>query len=213
EFQSVDNAVEKLTVFASGFTLQDKVGIYDDEYIIKESVGNNIYRALPHPPDQKPSDIYRCWIRSNLSSIISDLNEITSHEEYQKFHSKYTESLINHWAETANGLKKYYIGYGPASKIINLIAKMIQKSKQYNRESLYPFIHVPFDNFTLKPLRNIINDLTCLKYKITIPEEPAMSFITNPELYDIMQNAVSKLCNKADIYPIVYEYWCWDEHH
>ena len=90
---------------------------------------------------------------------------------------------------------------------------MLNESKYLNNEKIIPFFNVPFDEFTLKPLINIINYLSDVKYRIDIPKNPTMKYISTPELYWIIQNAVFKLCGKAGINPILYDYWCWNEKH
>lgn len=74
-------------------------------------------------------------------------------------------------------------------------------------------MHIPFDYFTLLPLKNIINDISNETFKITIPKNPSMAYITNKELYVIFTNSLFNLCKKAKIKPIIYDYWAWNNTH
>ena len=47
-------------------------------------------------------------------------------------------------------------------------------------------LHIPFDQYTLRPLRNIINDLTDIDYKINIPQNATMKFVNTKELYVVL---------------------------
>lgn len=90
---------------------------------------------------------------------------------------------------------------------------MVNESKYYKTENICCLLHVPFDEYSLKPLCNIINDLTNVSYKITIPNSPSMKYIINKEHYDEIQSAVFNLCETVGIEPIIYDYWSWNDTH
>ena len=98
-------------------------------------------------------------------------------------------------------------------KMINLLIKDIQESKTYRQIGKIKYQQVPFDSFSLRPLRLIVNDLTVVKYKISIPPTVSMGFINTQQLYIILMDAVYKLCKLSKISPIVYDYWCWNDKH
>ena len=103
--------------------------------------------------------------------------------------------------------------YGPAIKMINLLIKWIQESEEFRQIEKLKFQQVPFDSFSLKPLRLIINELTKINFKISIPTNASMGFINTPQLYSILMDSVYELSKLAAISPIVYDYWCWEDKH
>jgi hypothetical protein len=124
----------------------------------------------------------------------------------------YTNSLINYWSSNIN-INDERIGYGPASKLFNLLVKSIQQSTVFRRNRIYPFLHVPFDKYSLVPLRLIINDISGVNYKMQIPGNATMGFIANKELYTVIHSAITRITKAADIDRIVYDYWAWDGTH
>lgn len=207
-FSSLDDATGHLRNY------NNKIGKTEmsQEEIINKSVGSNIFRAFQGLRPQKPSNIYREWARKNFDVIIRILNTSVNEKKFSRSLFGLFDSLIYFWAKKVKSTDQR-ISFGPASKMVNLLIKLLHRSSFIENKNLGNYLHVPFDRFTLMPLTNVINDLVDVRYKILIPKSPSMKFIINPELYSTMQRAVKKLCDKSSIYPISYEYWCWDEKH
>jgi len=206
-FSDVEEAVSLLKEYKKTLIR----GEMTKEQIVRKSVSSNIFRAF-HNLSKNPSLIYREWASSNIDEIIQKLNIIETKQEYDKQLFKWVYSFIDYWdSQVKNPNDRIIIG--PASKMINLLIKMLNESKYLSNDKIVQFFNVPFDEFTLKPLVNIINLISDVKYRIDIPKNPTMKYISTPELYWIIQNAVFKLCRKAGISPILYDYWCWNEKH
>ena len=206
-FTTVEEAVSLLQKYNKSITKGDM----SKEEIVIKSVSSNIFRAF-HNLSRNPSLIYREWASRNIDEIIQKLNNITTKEEYDKRLFVWIYSFIDYWSSQVKNPDDRII-FGPASKMVNLLIKMLNESRHLTNEKIIPFFHVPFDEYTLKPLINIINHLTNVEYRIDIPKNPTMKYISTPELYWITQNAVFNLCGKARINPILYDYWCWNEKH
>ena len=209
EFSTVDDAIITLRQFALKFSFPLKK--LSRERIIKESVASNIFRTFTNL-NQRPSEIYRDWATDNFDSILTDFGKVNSSKEYYDFAFKYADSLIKRWAWKTMKSDHYLI-YGPALKMINLFIKTSQQSIDYKNDQKVAFQQVPFDSFSLQPLKSIINDLTGLNYRIAIPTNASMGFINTPQIYQIMMDSVYNLCEKTKIPPIVYDYWCWEDKH
>jgi len=209
EFQNVDEAINILSNYASGFNFPLKK--LSRETIIRISVLSNVFRAFKNL-DQKPSQIYRDWATDNFDLILADFKNVESTDDYYEFVFKYSDSLIKRWAEKVLNPNDYLI-YGPALKMVNLFIKTSQQSFDYRQLDKLEYQQVPFDSFSLQPLRLIINDLAGLKYKIAIPTNASMGFINTPQIYRIIMDAVYKLCKDAKIPPIIYDYWSWEDKH
>ena len=137
---------------------------------------------------------------------------VNSKADYYKFTHKYCDSLICRWAEVTGKPNKYII-YGPAMKMINLLIKWIQEARKYCQHDKLMFQQVPFDSFSLIPVRLIINELTGVKYRISIPNNASMGFINTPQLYSLLMDSIYELCRLSSIQPIVYDYWAWEDKH
>ena len=207
-FKSLEDAIYKSKKYNSSFHIPTKN--LSKDYIIKKSVSSNIFRAFRNLP-KKPSSIYRDWANKHFDDIILNINNIKTQRAFDKYLYDLVNSLISNWKlkVPVNGR----IMYGPAIKMVNLLFKTIQHSRDHRRENILPFLHVPFDEYSLKPLTNIINQLANCDFKISIPGNVTMQFITNPELYLIIKNAVFNLSRQANIYPIIYDYWSWNRTH
>lgn len=179
--------------------------------LIEKSVGGNIFRAFTIE-EQRGSDIYRAWASRNFNFIVNDLKVTNSQKYYDSVVFYYTNSLINYWASKVH-CKDEKVGYGPASKLFNLLVKAMQRSTIYRRERVNPYLHVPFDKYTLLPLRIIINDIAVVNYKIQIPSNATMGYIINKELYTVIHSAVTRITKTADADRIIYDYWAWDGTH
>ncbi len=208
-FKNLEDAISQLHEYRKSFSFPNNH--LNKEEIIIRSVGSNIYRALSIT-GKKPSDIFRTWFSDNFDRIIEELGLINDQNEYDDFILKYSHSLINHWASNIQDSNEYLI-FGPAIKMINLIVKTIQESTDFKLERLIRYQHVPFDLYTLAPLTKIINEITDVNYRISIPKNATMKYVNCYELYDILTRAVRNLAKKAIIDPIVYDYWSWNDKH
>lgn len=205
-FKNVEEAVNILKKYDKKIEKKEM----SKEEVVRKSISSNIFRAF-HKLNKKPSEIYREWATKNIDLIINKLNNTQTKEEYDKNLFGWINSFINHWESQTNEENK--IIFGPASKMVNLLIKTLNESKIITNDRLMQFFHVPFDLYSLKPLINIIDKISDVSYKIDIPKNPTMKFITTPDIYWIIQNSVFKLCKNANISPILYDYWCWNEKH
>lgn len=208
-FKSTEDAVQKLSAYHDRYKLSIKhIEKYD---LIQQSVGGNIFRAF-QLTKSSGSVIFRSWSYSHFSMLLKKVGQIRSQKDYDDFIINASYSLIKYWEkQTYNPNEK--MGFGPASKLVNLLMKSIQESEDYRIVRLDRFLHVPFDKFTLIPLRIIINEISGVPYKINIPQNATMGFVINEELYNALLGAVRLLSKEAGTLPIIYEYWGWNRTH
>lgn len=206
-FSSLDSAIESLVFFKRSHSIPKK-DISNKQ--IFHSVSGNIFRAF-HVIKPKPSEIFRSWAVDHFYIMLTELKRIRSREKYNEFLVSTANQLIDYWH--IKNLQHSKIVFGPAIKMINILMKTVNESVNQRINHIQPFLHVAFDEFTLKPLTIIINDLAVVNYGIKIPTNPTMGYINTPELYFIIQKAIFSLCRQAKIDPIKYDYWCWDDKH
>jgi hypothetical protein len=209
-FESIDEAILKLTNHSQNFQFPTRKSLITPNEIIKFSVQQNIFRALGLD-NHKPSDVYRNWATANFENLHTQLRNCQNVNEYGSLIKSYTDSFLISWRTTTNEK----LVYGPASKIVNLLIKAIQESNQYKVDNIIKFQHIPWDSYTLRPLRNIINLLTDTDYYINIPTTASMSFVNSTELYGILQKAIFDLYERLPGRPpaIYFDYFAWNDNH
>lgn len=209
-FHNVDDAILRLTNHSQNFHFPTRQNLITPNDIIKFSVQQNIFRALGLD-NHKPSDVYRNWAITNFESLHTQLTSCQNENEFGLIIKSYTESFLSNWRTTTNEK----LVYGPASKIVNLLIKAIQESNQFKVDSIINFQHVPWDSYTLRPLRKIINELADADYYINIPTTAAMSFVNSTELYDVLKKAIFNLYGRLPGQPpvIYFDYFAWNDNH
>ncbi len=208
-FESKEEAIKLLSKYSARFEFP--IIEYSEDELIKYSVGGSIFRAFSLS-NQSGSIVYKNWAKQNLKKLLVDLKKAKSQKKFDELVLQYSHSLIDYWAKRVEN-KSEKIGFGPASKIVNLFIKVIQLSTNHRIKGIDHLLNVPFDLYTIRPLKNIINDLSDVNYNIKIPSTATMGYVVNEELYWVLTKAIRKLCKEAEIMPIVYEYWGWDRTH
>lgn len=209
-FDDIDDAIIRLSNHSHNFQFPIRNNLKTQKDIINFSVGQNIFRALGID-NYKPSEVYRSWAKLNFESLHNQLTNCQNQTNFDKIIKSFSDSLLIGWTSETNGK----LIYGPASKIVNLLIKAIQESDQFKIHNIIPFQHVPWDSYTLRPLRKIINELTTTNYRINIPTDAAMSFVNSIELYDTLQSAIIKLYSMIEEQPpiIFFDYFAWNDNH
>jgi hypothetical protein len=209
-FKNIEEAIVQLSEHALYFQFPLRKELKSTKDIINYSVGQNIFRALGCD-NYKPSEVYRSWTTKNFVSLHHNLFNCQNQNDFDWIIKSFSEGLLIYWRTATNNK----LIYGPASKIVNLLIKTIQESEKFQIKTIVPFQHVPWDSFSLRPLRNIINELTCTNYRINIPPSASMSFVNSIELYDTLQKAVFKLYDMIEGKPptIYFDYFAWNDNH
>lgn len=211
-FETLEDAIAQITAHAEHFDFPMQQGLNTPELVIAHSVRSNVFRALGVPNHQsRPSVVYQEWAQINFDHLNQDIAGCANEGEYTLAMSNYSLSLADYWYNNTG----HKIGFGPASKIVNLLVKAKQESPVFQTPNVVLFQHIPWDSYTLKPLRFIINDLTGLPFLIKIPREPSMSFVATPQMYDWLQTALSTLYAQLPVHvpKIHYDYFAWNENH
>lgn len=209
-FDNIEDAIIRLSNHGQDFQFPIRNNLKTQRDIINYSVGQNIFRALG-VDNHKPSLVYRSWASIIFESLHRQLTNCQNQDDYDQIIKSFSDSLLIGWTKATNSK----LIYGPASKIVNLLIKAIQETDQFKIKTIIPFQHIPWDSYTLRPLRNIINELTTTNYRINIPTSAAMSFVNSPELYDALQKAIFKLYSMIEGQPptICFDYFAWNDNH
>lgn len=177
--------------------------------IVKKSVEGNIFRTFGGL-DEKPSIVFRGWGEKNYLRFITVVERSKTQQEYDNVIQDFAYRLAIFWKKNM-GVK---LPYGPATKMINLLAKSIFLNNQLVLLSLPIWYNVPLDSFTLIPLIHIIDELLA-KHPFAIPmnQQMTMKYVIHAGQYQDLQQAIRTLCSGTGKTPLDYELWAWDSRH
>jgi hypothetical protein len=209
-FKDIDDALKRLNKHSIRFKNLPNQNLKTKTDIITLSVTKNIFRALG-TENHKPSEVYRAWASLNFERLLVSLNDSGNQGEFDTVVKIFTDDLLHTW----NRVTKERLVYGPASKIVNLLIKKIQESGKFRMAKIIPFQHIPWDSYTLRPLRKIINEISDTSYSINISSLASMSFVNNPQLYDTLQYGIFNLYKRLnnETPTIYFDYFAWDDNH
>lgn len=158
---------------------------------------------------------YKEWLKeeseykgiSHKEIIKKRIFEINNQKEYDSFVFNLAASLSNKFGDPK--LK------GKCMKIVNLIIKhmlyeLIETEKDKKRikqlRLIENFAHVPWDRDTLRRLRDIKP-----KNLPNINTGTTLSYVKDFETYITLYNFIKRICKKAGVPMIYYEFLTWDE--
>lgn len=175
------------------------------ELLEKYTVDKTIYRAFPH---ERPSLRYKRWRWYSRAELLMErLDAIRDQETFDRFAIELGDSLVLDWGATNDLGKPGKMNIGVAMKIVNIAIKHLSFSDPQRNPSLIEFLHVPWDKFTLGPLRTIWREHPA------IPTSPGMGFVKNLATYRQLHLLISSIAQDAGVPRIVYEFWKWDAAH
>ncbi|QLH51695.1 MAG: hypothetical protein HWD57_19260 [Candidatus Accumulibacter cognatus] len=204
-----DELVAKLRSFESNpiverYRARDLAGKSPKE-LLAFTVDNTIYRAFHH---ETPSLRYAQWRwHARAEQLSKELNAISSQMAFDRFALELGESLVADWGEKTDRGEPSKMNIGVAMKITNLALKHFTFSSLGRNPSLIEWLHVPWDSFTLLPLRKIWVG------QPSIPNTPSQGFVKNLAMYQQLHALISDITQEAGIARIYYEFWAWDTAH
>jgi len=201
--------IEKLKEFDASLVVEryrkrDLSGKSPSE-ILAFSVDKTIYRSFPH---ETPSLRYRRWRWYKApEEIIKNLNKIKSQDEFDGFMLSLAESIVEDWGDLNERGKPTRMNIGISLKITNLVLKHLSFSSHNQNPFLIEYLHVPWDRFTLRPLRNV------WKYSPAIQKSSSQGFVKDLETYYRLHSLVTDIVNEVGIHRIHYELFAWNLAH
>lgn len=169
------------------------------------TVNNTIYRAFSH---ETPSLRYAQWRwHDHAEQLRKELDTISNQMAFDRFALELGESLVADWGAKTNRGEPSKMNIGIAMKIANLALKHFTFSDPSRNPSLIEWLHVPWDSFTLTPLREIWVG------QPSIPNTPSQGFVKNLSIYQQLHSLISDIAQEAGIARIYYEFWAWDTAH
>jgi hypothetical protein len=169
------------------------------------TMDNSIYRAFHH---ETPSQRYSKWRwHSDSDQLLEKMREIRDQETFDLLAFEMGESLVNDWGTKNNLGRPTKMNIGIAMKIINLALKHFSFSDLSPNPDLINWLHVPWDSFTLRQLRNI------WPWNPAIPNNVSQGFVNNLTTYQQLHTLISEITQEAGVPRITYELWAWDASH
>ena len=176
--------------------------------IVEFAFGTNICRAFPH---ERPKSRYRNWSWYNKSyEMIERLESLGNQNDFDSMIMELGKSLVSEWGSTNDDGNPTKMNRGVAMKIVNLIMKHLAYSESNNNEQVKQFLHVPWDKYTLSPLRLLYNQRST---RDRMPPNPSMGFVSGTDRYKLLHNMISEVCQAASVPRINYEFYAWNTNH
>jgi len=207
---SYHELVEQLRIFKAESVIRryqqnDLAGQSPHEILTNFAFGSSIYRAFRH---ESPTQRYKKWRwYDEADEIIGKLNIICGQKEFDQLAYGLAESLVEDWGEKKDDGRSTYMNMGIAMKIVNLILKHLAFSNHSRNPELKNWLHVPWDQYTLLPLKKIWTG------KPPISRAPRQGFVNNLDLYKELHSLITDIANEAGVSRIIYEFWAWDRTH
>ena len=172
--------------------------------VVSAAIGGNTFRAFQRLPE-RPSVVFRDWAKTYFTDNLVSLREISGSDKFLYYINEAVANLRGLWFVKMRS----EMGYGPASKLVNLTLKKLacySGLEDEFRANLIRLLHVPLDAYTIVGLKNIISN-------INIPSNPTMKFITDQGRYILLQNTIFLIAQEAGVPPIYYDILAWDISH
>jgi hypothetical protein len=170
------------------------------------SITASTYRAFRKRGDYTPSTVFRAWAAEEIAtSALSEFRNISSNEDYRIWAKRVARSLRKRWKK-----QLWDLDMPRALKLVNLLAKgLCAVSPLWPKESrlIVNHIDVPLDKYSLQPLA-CIDELHKMKL-----HRASMGSIKTVDDYDKVQDVIRKLCDKAKIPTIAYDFLVWNGPH
>ena len=167
--------------------------------------GNSISRAFHY---ESPSAQYNKWASTvDAFQILDKLKKVIFQAEYDEILFDVASSLNSSWKDKNEMGFPSKMNIGIALKITNLLMKHLVFVNLIDRKDLIQFLHVPWDKFTLLPLRHIWLG------NPRIDSNASQGFVKSKEQYLELHNFITILTEKAGVERIKYEFWAWDNEH
>jgi hypothetical protein len=203
-FPKVEAAVKELAEYSRRFSFPclDK----DPSAIAQESAEGAWIKSM----SRKRSgcvDVYLQWAEANVPKMTKNVRYVINQTQFDILVRKTASDLLRVWRDAFTD-KVTKLSYGVAHRSVDQLFMAIDESERCRHDSVRPFLHVPLDGTTLKPLRLIIDELVDVDFALEIPPTIPPGFVATEEQYVLLQGAISALARRAGIPPILYAYWC-----
>jgi hypothetical protein len=144
---------------------------------------------------------------SKPQELVRNLNHLDSQENYDRLLLEIAHSLVDEWGPRNDLGAPTRMNIGIALKITNLIMKHLSFSRNTSNPQLIQWLHVLWDKFTLKPLRNIWH------FTPAMPAEPSQGFVSTLGIYNNLHGIINEISNNAGCPRIYFELFFWNRSH
>ena len=157
---------------------------------------------------EKPLKRYRKWRWYKKGPLLLlNLNKMNSQDAFDLMAINLGETLVADWGAKNERGEPSRMNKGMAMKIVNLLLKHLACSEHCHNSAVLPLLHVPWDSFTLLPLRSIWTG------DPPIPESHSQEFVKTLDMYKQLHKLITDITEEAGVDRKVYEFWAWDATH
>jgi hypothetical protein len=204
-----EELIEKLRSFQPGPIIeryrQQALAGKSAKELLLFTMDNSIYRAFHH---ETPSLRYLKWRwHSDPDLVLKRMIILRDQETYDLLAFEMGETLVIDWGAKNDQDGPTKMNIGVAMKIVNLALKHFTFSDLCRNPDLVRWLHVPWDSFTLRPLRKIWPG------NPAIPSDAGQGFVKDLNTYQSLHTFISDIAQEAGVPRIIYEFWAWDASH
>jgi hypothetical protein len=172
------------------------------------SMNSSIYRYFGH---ETPSSKYRGWrFYENGHLIVDQLDRIATQTDFDASVYNWAKLLREDWGPHNVDGGPTKMTEGVSLKIANLVCKHIFYSAHCVNNRAEYFLHVPWDKFTLQPIRLLFNKIGKTEGLPIIKPKQGMGYVANLEIYKKLHSFISSIAEEAGVPRIYYEFMTWD---
>lgn len=176
--------------------------------IARSAVSNNTFRAF-HNLRKKPSRSFQDWaLRVINGKFLVRLRAIDSQPDYDRWLRTLVQDFQEYWQKEVGR----EIPYGPSFKLPNLLMKRLFLYGTIPKR-VVKFLHVPLDSYTIRALRKCWMSLPGSTAIGKIPSGATMSFVRDPNTYEVFQRGIREIARRAKVSPITLDCLAWDAGH
>lgn len=166
------------------------------------------YRSFPN---ESPGQRFQRWRwYDKADAICQRLKKMSKQSDFDQFAFELGLSLVEDWGPKGDMGQDSRMNLGVAMKIVNLLFKHLTYIWGIQNHQLVNFLHVPWDKYTLQPLRFIFNE-SVREYRM--PATASMGFVKTRDMYVALHAFISTICGEAGVPRIYYEFYAWDDSH
>ena len=176
---------------------------------IYHAVSYSTYRSFRKHKDWTPSVVFRGWAAKELFDCeLENLAEVRSHDQYHAWAVRLARSVSKEWLKRL----KYELDVPRALKLINLLAKglcIVSPLWPQEYDKIIWHVEVPLDKYSLRPL-SCVSELGGLGIRWS---DASMGAVKDLKTYRKIQGSIFRLCEKAGVPALAYDFLAWDSPH
>lgn len=203
-FASAEEAVAALESFAASF--EYPCVDQSPEAIAAASAESPWIRALARKRGGEAGFFDR-WACEAVPRMVKSARYVINQDQFDILVRRTGMDLLRSWRGLASE-RRPRLSFGAAFRVVDMLFMAVNESERCRSSTIRPFLHVPLEAATLRPLRLCIDELVDGDFAIEIPATVPPGYVATEEQYELLQGAIFAVAERAGAAPIAYAYFC-----